>query len=165
MSKYLLDSNVLIQAHQMHYPFDIVPNFWKKLLDLFNKGIIISLDKVKKELCGNLHPDELELWCTNVMPSSFFNDSSNCIDTYSEIALWANGNQHFTQGAIDEFLATDLADPWLIAYAKKNNCVIVTHELSQPQRKNRIKIPEPCIHFGIRYITSIEMFRELNETF
>lgn len=48
MAKYLLDSNIFIQAHRMYYPFDVVPSFWNKILELSNKGIIISIDKVKK---------------------------------------------------------------------------------------------------------------------
>ena len=61
MKKYLLDSNVFIQAHRMHYPFDVVPSFWKKLVELSNKGIVISIDKVKKEICDTKSTDVLSL--------------------------------------------------------------------------------------------------------
>lgn len=165
MTRYLLDSNIFIQAHRMYYPFDVVPSFWIKLLELSDKGIILSIDKVKKEICETSRPDELSIWCQGKLSDAFFIDSSSCIDAYATIAVWTQTNSHFTQPAKDEFLATDLADSWLIAYAKKHNCVIVTHEVSQPQRKNRIKIPEPCIHFEVRYISPIEMFRELGERF
>ena len=73
------------------------------------------------------------------LDSSFFADSTSCVDIYSQIAMWTHSSTHFQQSAKDEFLATDLADPWLIAYAKKNDLTIVTHEISQPQRRNRIK--------------------------
>jgi hypothetical protein len=165
VEKYLLDSNILIQAHRMHYPFDVVPNFWNKLENLYNKGLIISIDKVKKEICDSPIPDELAIWCLNKIDPDFFVDTSFCIDVYVDIANWTHLNPHFMQSAKDEFLSTDLADPWLISYAKKQNCVIVTHEVSQPTRKNRIKIPEPCVNFGVRYISPIQMFRELGETF
>lgn len=165
MAKYLLDSNVLIQAHRMYYPFDVVPSFWNKILELSNNGIICSIDKVKKELCETSNPDDLSVWCENTLHSDFFVDSTSSVDIYAGIAIWTNENTHFNQSAKDEFLATDLADPWLIAYAKKNNLIIVSHETSQPQRKNRIKIPEPCMHFGVKYLSPIEMFRELVESF
>jgi len=42
---------------------------------------------------------------------------------------------------------------------------IVTHEISQPDRKNRIKIPEPCNHFNVDFFNTIEMFREIGQTF
>ncbi len=164
MKKYLLDSNVFIQAHRMHYPFDVVPSFWKKLIELSNKGIVISIDKVKKEICDTKSTDVLSLWCLNEINNDFFVDSSPCIAEYSDIANWTYSNNHFKPTAKDEFLATDLADPWLIAYARNHNCIIVTHETSQPNKQNRIKIPEPCLHFGVKYLTPIQMLRELKET-
>ena len=72
---------------------------------------------------------------------------------------------HYTPRAIQEFLETDLADPWLIAMAMSNGFTIVTYEKSEPARKNRIKIPEVCNQFNVRYINTIEMMRELNENF
>ena len=165
MGKYLLDSNVFIQAHRMYYPFDVVPNFWHKLKDLSNKGIIISIDKVKKELCDTSNPDILATWCLSEVDTDFFVDTTSCIDKYADIATWTQNQNNFQQNAKDEFLSTDLADPWLIAYALKNTCTIVTHEISQPLRKNKIKIPEPCIQFGVKFINPIQMFRELHETF
>lgn len=163
--KYLLDSNVFIQAHRMHYPFDVVPTFWNKIIDLANRELILSIDKVKKEICDMSRPDELSTWCTNNIDSNFFVDTSSCVDKYGEIAIWTHSNAQYIQNAKDEFLKTDLADPWLIAYAIKNGCIIVTHETSDPNAKKRIKIPEPCVHFGIQYMTPIQMFRSLRESF
>lgn len=165
MKRYLLDSNILIQAHRMHYPFDVVPNFWVKLIYLSKNNLIMSIDKVKKEICDTLNPDELSTWCSNELDHAFFADSSPSIDVYAEIAIWTQSHTHFLQSAKDEFLETELADPWLIAYAKKNDFTIVTHEVSQPHRRNRVKIPEPCLHFGVEFISPIQMFRELGETF
>lgn len=165
MAKYLFDSNIFIQAHRMYYPFDVVPSFWNKIVELSNNGIIMSIDKVKKELCDTSNPDQLSHWCEFKLDDNFFADSTSCVDIYSQIALWINSSTYFQQSAKDEFLATDLADPWLIAYAKKNGLTIVTHEISQPQRKNKIKIPEPCIHFGVNYLSPIAMFREIGTSF
>lgn len=161
--KYLLDSNIFIQAHRMHYPFDVVPSFWNKLIDLSNKGIIGSIDKVKKELCETNNPDLLSEWCEDILPKDFFANTTTCASAYAEIAIWTGTNTQFTQGAIEEFLTTDLADPWLIAYAKQHKLTIVTHEVSQPLRKNKIKIPEPCNHFNVTFLSPIEMLRALGE--
>jgi hypothetical protein len=61
----------------------------------------------------------------------------------------------------------DEADAWLVAYAlrDKENRIIVTQEISEPNRKNTIKIPDVCVAFGIRFVNTIEMFRMLNEKF
>ena len=58
---FVLDSNFFIQAHRMHYPLDIFPSFWVKIKELAEKGILISLDKVRDELY--LNNDNLTIWC------------------------------------------------------------------------------------------------------
>ncbi|UCS95749.1 DUF4411 family protein [Echinicola marina] len=69
--------------------------------------------------------------------------------------------------AINEFLDADEADAFLVAYVLNDvqNRILVTHEVSNPNQKNKIKMPEPCNHFGVRYINTIGMFRELGVTF
>ncbi len=158
--KFLLDSNIFIQAHRMHYPFDIFPSFWNKLLELGNNGSILSIDKVKQELIGG--QDKLCNWCQEAIDPNFFVNSSDCLDKYQEIINWANNNSQFNSNAKAEFLKADLADPWLIAYALKNDCEIVTYEVSRPESKRNIKIPEPCNHFGVKYLNLIDLFKELN---
>ena len=45
----------------------------------------------------------------NELDSSFFADSTSCVDIYSQIAMWTHSSTHFQQSAKDEFfLATDL---------------------------------------------------------
>ncbi len=147
MPIYLLDSNIFIQAHRMYYPFDVVPSFWNKILELSNKGIICSIDKVRKEICETNNPDSLSKWCENDLSNDFFADSSSAVNFYAKIALWANNSSHFNQAAIDDFLTTDLADPWLIAAASVHGYTIVTEEvksggLSKKTHNKNAKIPD-----------------------
>lgn len=167
MNKYILDSNFFIQAHRSIYPLDVVQSFWLKIKSLSQAGIITSIDKVKKEIFDNSsHEDELKLWCDSNLSNEFFINTDTVLENYISIVNWTNSmSHHYTSNAIQEFLETDLADPWLIAFAMSNNWTIVTYEKSQPERKNRIKIPEVCNHFNIRYINTIQMFRELKESF
>lgn len=167
MSKYILDSNFFIQAHRSIYPLDVVQSFWLKVKSLSEDGTIVSIDKVKKEIFDNsAHEDELKLWCDSNLPCDFFINTDSVLNNYISIVSWTNSmSHHYTTNAIQEFLETDLADPWLIAFAMSNNWTIVTYEKSEPNRKNRIKMPEVCNQFGVRYINTIEMLRELNENF
>ncbi|SDS14170.1 protein of unknown function [Maribacter dokdonensis] len=167
MNKYILDSNFFIQAHRSIYPLDVVQSFWLKIKSLSQAGIITSIDKVKKEIFDNSsHEDELKLWCDSNLSNEFFINTDTVLENYISIVNWTNSmSHHYTSNAIQEFLETDLADPWLIAFAMSNNWTIVTYEKSQPERKNRIKIPEVCNHFNIRYINTMQMFRELKESF
>ena len=67
--------------------------------------------------------------------------------------------------AIDEFLDANIADAWLIAFAKNKNISLITYEKSEPNSKKRIKIPDVCIEFNIHYLNTIEMFRKLGQSF
>jgi len=66
---------------------------------------------------------------------------------------------------IDEFLEFDNADAWLIVYCKSKGDTLVTQEVSNPEQKRRIPIPEPCNHFGVNYCDMITMFRSLGVQF
>jgi hypothetical protein len=164
MPLHLLDSNFFITAHRFHYPFDVVPSFWIRIQDLATKGVIGSIDKVSKEIrTGN---DVLKDWIDNNLPSNFFVDSSVYIEEYAQLAQWAAGKaHHYSTAALSEFLDADEADAWLIATAMNGRQTVVTNEVSNPQMKARIAIPEPCNHFGVSFCNTITMFRNLGVTF
>lgn len=161
---YLVDTNFFIQAHRAIYPIGVFTSFWAKVKELAEAGKIISLDKVKNELY--IHEDQIKNWCASNLPDDFFKDSTIAIDEYQAIAKWANSMaHHYRSTAISGFLAPNLADPWLVAYALKEGLSIVTYEKSEPQGKKRIKIPEVCNQFGVNYLNTVEMLVELGESF
>ncbi len=166
MSVYVVDSNFFIQAHRASYPLDVATSFWNKVIQLAEDGKIISIDKVKNEIFKN--EDELKLWCEINLPDNFFKDTSAIIPQYSQVATWAASKSgYYLPNAIAEFLDADEADAWLIAYALVNTAgnILVTHELSEPNRKNKVKIPDACIANGVQYCNTIEMLRQLGERF
>lgn len=166
MQIYLVDSNFFIQAHRFTYPLDIATGFWNKVKMLADSEIIFSIDKVRNEIYDK--NDELENWCKANLPESFFKDSSQKMQEYSRITTWAFSKaNHYLPNALSEFLKADEADAFIVAYAlsDKDNYTIVTQEISQPNRKNRIKIPEPCNEFGVKFLNTIGLFRKLGETF
>ena len=52
------------------------------------------------------------------------------------------------------------ADPWVIAHAMATGGAVVTHEQKNPAISNKVKIPNVCGHFGVRYIDVYLMLRE-----
>jgi hypothetical protein len=166
MAIFIVDSNFFIQAHRATYPLDIAIGFWNKVNQLAHEGKIVSIDKVKKELYNK--NDQLENWCSTHLPNNFFKESSDVILEYARVSAWAmSASSHYLPNALNEFLDSEEADAFLIAYAlaDEQNRIIVTQEVSQPNRKNKIKIPEPCNYFNVQYVNTIEMFRLLGETF
>lgn len=163
---YIVDSNFFIQAHRSTYPLDVALSFWNKVKSLAIRGTIISIDKVQDELYDK--NDELEAWCKSNLPKDFFKDTSTIMIEYARISSWAYSKRHhYLQNALNEFLAVNEADAFLVAYSLADivDRCIVTQELSEPNRKNKVKIPDCCNDLDVKYLNTMDMFRALGETF
>ena len=165
MPPFLLDANFFITAHRTSYPLDVFPSFWEKVKELALAGQIGSIDKVKKEIYEN--EDALKNWCEENLPDDFFQDSSPALPAeYSQVVNWAysNLNNPSSQPALDVFLHADEADAFLVAFAKKYKLAVVTNEVSAPDSKRNVKLPDACQAFGVRSLTPVQLFRELGKT-
>jgi len=166
MPLYVLDSNFFIQAHRYYYPIDVAEGFWKKVKQLADEEKIISIDKVKKEIYDK--NDSLENWCRNNLPENFFKDTSNIMFEYRRVTAWAiSRSHHYLPKALNEFLDAEEADAFIVAFclADPSNRFVVTQETSEPLKQTKIKIPDACIAFNITCVNTIDMFRQLGETF
>ena len=162
----MVDSNFFIQAHRATYPLDIAFSFWKKVKQLAEEGKIISIDKIKTEIYSN--NDALKEWCQVNLPADFFNSSSQIMASYARVTTWAiSRSTHYLTRALNEFLNADEADAFIVAFALADtgNRIVVTQEVSEPNRKNKIKIPDACDAFDVQFVNTMDMFRQLGETF
>jgi uncharacterized protein DUF4411 len=123
---FVLDANVFIEAKNSYYAFDLAPLFWRSLIEHAETGCICSIDHVKNELeRGN---DQLAIWAKDEFVHAFAStDEENIIKYYSEIINWVNNNDQFLDIGKSDFAKG--ADGWLVAYAKENNCIVVTQEV------------------------------------
>jgi hypothetical protein len=162
-AKYVLDADVFIQANRQHYRFKVCPGFWSALLDQHKRGLIISIDKVKKELQRG--KDELADWVDNVAPGAMFAscDGPRITQHYRAIISWVQNRDQYKPQAKAKFAGN--ADPWLIAYAMANGLVVVTHEESAELSKKKVKIPDVCAAQGVRVIDTFDMLADLNVVF
>lgn len=169
--EFIVDTNFFIQSHHTSYPLDVAVSFWEKVKILAHNGILKSIDKVHYEIFEKFKgEDEIKKWCRNNLPDKFFynTETQEIIDNWRKLIKWANSmRNHYTPQAIDEFLEYENADAWLIAFAltNKEKFVIVTYEIREPRRKNKIKIPDACDVIGVNCIGIIEMFRKIGEKF
>lgn len=160
--KYIIDANVFITAHRQIYPFDIAPSFWEQLVDKAADKIIIIEEVQNEILRGN---DLLSEWYNK--ESDNFTvlkiPDQKVIEAYREIINSINSNMQYMQSAKDEFAS--IADSWLCAYALAYKATIVTLEVYQAAAKRRIKIPNVCNEFSIRYINMLKFMREIDMKF
>lgn len=150
-NRYLVDANVFIQAKNFHYRFEFCQGFWQWLADGHNAGLLFSTAKVFQELNDGNDDDQVKLWA-NQLPSSFFvpdTHDATVMQAYGQVMTWILPNSHYTQQAKDEFARADKADSFLIATAKTHGFKLTTHELSKPETKRRILIPNAADVFGV----------------
>ncbi len=161
--RFLLDTNVFIEAKRFYYAFDICPGFWASLENHHEHDQIISIDRVKGELKDG--KDDLCDWAEDTAPPFFFvsTDEEAIVTCYQKVQTYVNGVDRYTRDAKAEF--ADGADAWLIAYAKVNSMVLVTREQPAPESKKKVKIPDVCSEFGVPYVDTFQMLRELGIRF
>ena len=160
IAPFLLDSNFFFEALRTSYPFDVVPSFWIKVKELAEQGKIISIDKVKKELLQN--KDELSDWIIDNLPEDFFKDTSYVVPNYATLTGWVYSKSgQYSPTAISEFLDADEADAWLVAFAMTYGNQIVTHEVSKPNSKSRVMLPDAANPFNVICIKTVDLFRSL----
>jgi len=151
---YLLDSNIFIQAKNMHYGFDFCPAFWNWLLEENSNGKVYSIAKVGDELIAG--DDELAEWAKERTAGFFLPVKAEMLQRMAEVSTWVTG-QSYTQAAIDTFLS--VADYYLVVHALTNGDTVVTHEKPAGSRKY-VKIPDVCVGLGIKMMSPYEMLRK-----
>lgn len=163
VAKYLLDANVFIQAHRSYYPLDICPGFWKALLQQHDHKRVFSIDRIKKEITEG--GDQLKQWANQSAPKTFFKKTADTavVAWYQKMVEWVSNEPQYTTGAKAEF--ANVADGWLVAYAKSNGLVVVTQEVPSPSIKRKVPIPNLCDKFDVEYVNTVEMLRQLGVQF
>lgn len=154
MTRYLLDSNVFIQAKNLHYGFDFVPAIWDWMLKTNHEGKVASIEKVSDELRAG--GDELAEWAEARGDTFFLPADSAVLPALDKVSHWASG-QNYGWAAIATFL--QLADYWLIAHALAHNYVVVTREVPA-QTIRKIKIPNARIGLNVRCISPYQILRQ-----
>ena len=160
--QYLLDTNIFLEANKFHYPMDIFPAFWEWLDHENNIGKIASIMPVYVEMKD--YKDDLSEWIM-VRKKQWFLPIHD-VDTqekYIEIANYVESCGRFERTAVADFL--DKADSWIIAKALSLHCAVVTHEISDPKCRRRIKIPDICNKFNVNYTNTINLLRDRNAKF
>jgi len=160
---FLLDANVFIEAKRRYYAFDLCPGFWNCLVWHHGADRVQSIDRVKQEL--ERGGDDLSDWVATAMPKPCFASTDNEAVTgiFGQMVTWVQGQPQFLPEARADFLSGN--DGWLIAYAKAANLVLVTHEIFAPDARRKVPIPNVCEAFGVRYVDTFSMLKELSVAF
>ncbi|MDX6626960.1 MAG: hypothetical protein QOE56_1949 [Solirubrobacterales bacterium] len=149
---YLLDSNIFIQAKNLHYGFDFCPAFWDWLVERNAADQVFSVEKVFDEIRAG--KDDLAQWVED-RPDFFLNPDEKVVPSLQVASNWATG-AGYDPAAVSTFL--QVADYYLVSHAHAHGLTVVTHELPA-NSVMKIKIPNACIGLGVRCINPYEMLR------
>ena len=158
---YLVDANSIIDAKDLYYAIDRVPEFWDWLLHHGSAGRIkIPVENFDEINPGTDKQDPFYVWRKDTATAKGL-----VLEEQADIAAVQHVlDQAYGRNLTDDELITIGKDPFLIAYALgKQDRVVVTSEKSKPkaQRKNR-KIPDACKDLGIRCISPFQLNVELD---
>ena len=163
--RYVLDASILIEASKRYYSFSVCPGFWKALIGQHENGRVFSIDRVLGELADE--GDQLSHWSQNTVPDTFFKKTQDqaVVQAFQESVNWVNAEPQFTPAAKAEFADLDNADGWVIAYAKSNGLIVVTHEEYAPDVQKKVPMPNVCLEFNVDYVNTFEMLEDLKVKF
>lgn len=151
---YLLDTNIMIEAKNRYYGFDICPGFWSWIEASHVRNVIYSTHAVRDEILKG--KDDLSNWIATLPATFFVNRGAGTLPHLASLASWANSSPHYTSAAKAGFFSS--ADYYLIAQGRETGFTVVTHEVPSGAR-NRIKIPEAAAYLGVRIASPFEVMR------
>jgi len=159
--KFILDTNIFIQAKNFYYGFDICPGFWQ-WMDAVCGDDVGSIDLVCSEMMDGR--DDLAGWAKERKDRGWFLEIDDEPTQVNFVAV-ANHvvNNQYSESAVEKFLAK--ADPWLIAKAITLGAKIVTHEVPEPGSKKRVPIPNIASHFGVECVNTFDALRHFSAAF
>lgn len=164
MNGYLLDSNIYINFYDRYYRHNLFPSFWLSFSGIVNKNVVIPNIVVNEQ-----YQDE---WFVEWLQQNFQGsklDHRQFAKEWGEVLLHIKNSNLYTDGALNSargWANERIADPWLIAIAKRENLTIVTDEnkninLNPNSPSKAAKIPDICEDLGIRCIKMNEYFTEI----
>jgi hypothetical protein len=154
--KYLLDSDVLINAKNFHYGMGFCPAFWDWLIDRNKAGVVTSIQPVFDEIQGS--DDELAEWAKGKGAALFKQEADTA--TFEQVLEWTRlalpQRRPYEQGAVSKFLSG--ADAFLVAHALMHKLVVVTHETPSDSFA-KLKIPNACLGVDVKWMSPFQMLR------
>jgi len=134
--------------------------FWDLLTRNMESGIIKITKRNYQEITeGRSTEDDLAKWIklrkgagVGVPPSKEVQAFASKIGdyVYTNPQYYERHRARFSKGA----------DPWLVAQAAIEGGTVVTREISQPEC-HAPKIPDLCIHFGVKFVSLIDLMKIL----
>lgn len=156
-TKYIIDASVFMRFESGDvYDKACFPKHYDNFIKLLNKGVAISLDKVKNELIKRREGKEIYEKCENSFKPFYFEEFP---ETYEKLL----GTEYSRYFEYYESNKPESADPFLVIYAYHHKICLVTQEkpkIKSPKME-KWRIPNICSKLGATCIDN-EKLRDIN---
>lgn len=153
-AKYVIDTCSLIKLNE-DYPPDVFSIVWDAISQLAETGILLSSSEVLEELRNtDNEKDVVLIWAER--HQSIFIPLDGFIQQKALEILTTFEN------LVDLNKKKSSADPFVIGTAMMYSCVVVTDEKPTNNKAgsgHKIRIPDVCKHYKVRYLSLVEMLR------
>lgn len=164
MSKYILDANVYIDAYDRYYRHEFFPSFWESFSIILGEHVVIP-----KIVTSETYQSK---WFLDWLNDNFSQDTLNhkgYSSEWQEILDFVQNCGLYKDSALiaqNGWAIDTIADPWIIAIAKKHSLVVVSEELRDPNlgKGNLVKaakVPDVCDRQNVRCLSRNEFFSEI----
>ena len=148
--RYCIDTSALMDAWRRWYPKAIFPSLWDNVDRLIADGRLISSEEVLQEL-ERKEGDDLHEWAKR--REALFLPLNDRIQEHLKKIMASHSR------LVDGRTSNSYADPFVIATAQANGCIVVTGEKAT-NTPDRPKIPDVCRDLDIQCIGFTELIRQ-----
>ena len=159
LKKYCFDTNCFIEPWHNFYSRKSHLSYWDDfILPKIMNGEISILEEVWKEI--EKKDDDICAW----FREHIIDKDELLIETSPDLVYQVRNLLSKYPKLSDRTKGRSIADPFLVAHAKKENISIVT--LEKPSNNiEKPKIPDVCKAEGVRYIDLFQYIDEMNVSF
>jgi predicted nucleic acid-binding protein len=151
---YCVDTSAWLDGWVRYYPPDVFPTLWGNLEAVVTAGDINCSEEVYVETSKKA--DELHEWIKD--------RKEMLVPLTPEIQRIAADLLRRYPRLVDTLKGRSQADPFVVATAIETKSVVVTGEV-RTGNLTKPRIPDVCEATGTRWITFLQMIRELGLTF
>lgn len=146
--RWCFDTSAFIEPWVRHYPPDVFPKVWDKLVELVDAKVIIAPADVLLEL--EKQKDDLHKWAS-AAPDLFLAPDRAVMEVYKRIV-----NEH--PGFMKINSTKSGADPFVVALAEVHHLPVVTYE-TMAKKEAAPKMPNVCTARRVQCVSLVDVLR------